>query len=72
MRGIHQPISIEALREVIMLAASRGESVAVCGSRHAMGGQQFLSNAQLIDMRSLSRVIELDMERGLLTVEAGI
>ena len=50
--GIHQPISIDALREVIMLAASRGESVAVCGSRHAMGGQQFLSNAQLIDMRS--------------------
>jgi FAD/FMN-containing dehydrogenase len=72
VRGIHQPISIDALREVIMLAASRGESVAVCGSRHAMGGQQFLSNAQLIDMRSLSRVIALDMERGLLTVEAGI
>ena len=70
--GIHQPISIDALREVIMLAASRGESVAVCGSRHAMGGQQFLSNAQLIDMRSLSRVIALDMEHGLLTVEAGI
>lgn len=37
-----------------------------------MGGQQFLSNATLLDMRSLNRVIDMDHDRGLVTAEAGI
>ena len=37
-----------------------------------MGGQQFLTDGSLLDMRRLNRVRELDEERGLLEVEAGI
>jgi FAD/FMN-containing dehydrogenase len=37
-----------------------------------MGGQQFLTDGALLDMRKLNRVRTLDEERGLLQVEAGI
>ena len=37
-----------------------------------MGGQQFGTDALLIDIRKLSRVIRLDRERGIPEAEAGI
>ena len=37
-----------------------------------MGGQQFLTDGPLLDMRQLNRVRTLDEEHGLLQVEAGI
>jgi len=37
-----------------------------------MGGQQFGTDAQLIDISRLSRIVDLDRERGILEVESGI
>ena len=37
-----------------------------------MGGQQFLDGGVLLDARGLNRILELDAERGLVRVEAGI
>jgi FAD/FMN-containing dehydrogenase len=37
-----------------------------------MGGQQFGSNTLLIDIRKLNKVLDLDRERGILNVAAGI
>ena len=37
-----------------------------------MGGQQFSDNDELIDLRGMNRVLELDIERGLVRAEAGI
>jgi FAD/FMN-containing dehydrogenase len=37
-----------------------------------MGGQQFARAGWMLDMRPLKRVLSLDRERGLVTVEAGI
>jgi FAD/FMN-containing dehydrogenase len=37
-----------------------------------MGGQQFCSGGVLLDTRPLSRVLSLDLERGLVEVETGI
>ena len=52
--------------------AASGRPFAICGSRHAMGGQQFLTGAALVDMRRLNRVLAIDVERGTVTAEAGI
>jgi FAD/FMN-containing dehydrogenase len=49
-----------------------GEPLALSGSRHAMGGQQFLTDGIALDTRGLNRVLGLDRERGLLRAEAGI
>jgi len=53
-------------------ARDEGESLAIAGGRHAMGGQQFLSDGALLDMRQMSRVLGFDEDKGLLRVEAGI
>ena len=37
-----------------------------------MGGQQFATDAILVDTRELNRVVEFDRDRGLITVEGGI
>ena len=55
----------------IALAKRLGLPVAICGGRHAMGGQQFASGGVLLDMTSFDAVRSLDRERGLVTVEAG-
>jgi FAD/FMN-containing dehydrogenase len=37
-----------------------------------MGGQQFANGGELLDLRGLNRILELDMHRGLVRTEAGI
>jgi FAD/FMN-containing dehydrogenase len=64
--------SVHSLQHAVRRAAEEGSRVSVAGGRHAMGGQQFGTDAVLLDMTSLSRVIDFDRERGLITVEAGI
>jgi len=49
-----------------------GRHVAVCGGRHAMGGQQFGAGAVLIDTRTFDRVHAFDSANGLVEVDAGI
>jgi FAD/FMN-containing dehydrogenase len=69
---IVRPSTIDDLRIAILRARDAGLPVAIAGGQHSMGGQQFASDAMLIDTRSLDRVLAFDDERGLLTVEAGI
>ena len=69
---IHQPGSIADIRSVIADAGRQGLPVAVCGGRHAMGGQQFCADAVLLDMRQMRRVLAFDAAAGLIEAEAGI
>jgi FAD/FMN-containing dehydrogenase len=70
--AIARPSSIEDLQAAVRDARDRGLPVSVGGGRHAMGGQQFCTRGLLVDMTALTRVIDLDTEQGLITVEAGI
>jgi FAD/FMN-containing dehydrogenase len=72
VRTVIQIESVRALQEAVRGAAARGLSVSIAGGRHSMGGQQFGAGTVLLDMTPLCRVIDLDSERGLVTVEAGI
>ena len=64
--------SVAALQRAVRQVANEGGRISIAGGRHAMGGQQFAADAVLLDMTSLSRVIDFDREGGLITVEAGI
>ncbi len=66
------PASVDEARRLVIWARDRGGSLSIAGGRHAMGGQQFLSGGTLLDTRELRRIIALDPERGIVTVEAGI
>lgn len=69
---IHRPTGTADVARLIALAVDRGSRVAICGGRHAMGGQQFAENGELIDMRGMNRILDLDLQRGLVKAEAGI
>jgi FAD/FMN-containing dehydrogenase len=67
--GPRRPDDVEA---AIQAAARAGRGVSICGGRHSMGGQPFGTDTLLLDVRGLDRVLHLDSEAGLATVEAGI
>ena len=64
--------SVPVLQHIVRSAASAGLRISIAGARHAMGGQQFGTGTILLDMTRLGRVLEMDWERGLVVVEAGI
>ena len=67
-----EPTSVDGIREALKLAQAEEKPLCVCGSRHSMGTQQFLTDGILVDTRKMAKVLRLDAERGLLEVEAGI
>src|SRR5712664_2273198 len=70
--GILQPRSVEDVQSIVRTARKDRKLISVAGGRHAMGGQQFGTDSLLVDIRKLSRVLNLDRKRGILEVEAGI
>src|SRR3984957_2265272 len=67
-----RPRSIEDVQNIIRSARKNRKPISVAGGRHAMGGQQFGTDTILIDIRKLNKPLDLDRERGILTVESGI
>ena len=70
--GISQPRSLEDVQSIVHSARKDRRVISVSGGRHAMGGQQFGTDAILIDVRKLDRVLNLDRKTGIIEVEAGI
>lgn len=70
--GIAQVNSRLGAIHVIRAAERENRPLAVCGGRHAGGGQQFLSNRLLVDTRPMNQVLSFDRQRGLVEAEAGI
>jgi FAD/FMN-containing dehydrogenase len=69
---ILQPRSLEDVQSIVRTARKNRKVISVAGGRHAMGGQQFGTDTLLIDIRKLSRMVNLDREHGIVEVEAGI
>src|ERR1700733_3127100 len=63
--------SAAAAARAIIIAEKAGQSLAICGSRHAAGGQQFLTDSVLLDCTGLNKILKLDRDAGLVTVECG-
>src|SRR5688572_26286277 len=63
---VRRPSSLDELREVIRTS----KTVCTAAGRHAMGGQQFASDATLLDMNGMQRVRSFDSEKGVIDVEA--
>jgi FAD/FMN-containing dehydrogenase len=72
VRRVLRPASVDDVREAVLKARAAGRVIAIAGGRHAMGGQQFGAEPDLLDMTGLDRVLDFDRERGEVEVEAGI
>src|SRR5215467_7819990 len=68
---ILSPRSVTEIQAAVREARSLHKPVCIAGGRHAMGGQQFGSGAVLLDMRQMSRVLDLDLKQGTIEVQAG-
>jgi FAD/FMN-containing dehydrogenase len=66
------PAGVADVQAAIRRVGDSGESLSVAGSCHAMGGQQFLQDGWLLDMRSMNKVLGFDRERGIIHAQAGI
>ncbi|HEX3037204.1 MAG TPA: FAD-binding oxidoreductase [Thermodesulfobacteriota bacterium] len=66
------PNSLETIQEAIHTANHEGKVICITGTRHSMGSQQFASNGVLVDMTTLSRVLNFNPEEGTIEVESGI
>ncbi len=66
------PATIPEAQRAVQINRDAGQSLSIAAGRHAMGGQQFLSGGTLLDTCRLDRIVALDAERGIVTVEAGI
>lgn len=64
--------SLDAIRHIIRSARREGKKLCIAGGRHAMGAQQFGTDAVLIDTTKLNRVLHFDSASGRVEVEAGI
>src|SRR5918999_4851847 len=64
-------VAVDSLEAIQRAIATTELPVAVCGGRHAMGGQQFCAGGLLLDTRPLARVLDFDRENGAIEVEAG-
>ena len=54
---ILKPQSAEQLADILLSASQQGRTVSVAGKRHAMGGQQFGTDTDLIDVTSFNKII---------------
>ncbi len=70
--SVSTPRNLNELVDLVKFANRSEQQISIAGGRHAMGGQQFLSNGLLIDMTFMNKVIHFDRDCGLLEVESGI
>lgn len=66
-----EPRTADEVAAAVATAAARGQPLAVCGARHAMGGQQFLTHGTLLDTRRLNHVRWFDRNEALIELGAG-
>src|SRR5580658_5506758 len=67
-----EPAGLDALVETVRAARAAGARLALCGGRHAMGGQQFGTDSWLVDLRRHAVVRAFDDERGIIVADAGM
>src|SRR5262245_14865558 len=67
-----RPGSVLQLIGAVREASGQKLQLSIAANRHAMGGQQFLEQGILLDLRGLNRVVDFDSRGGTVTVEAGI
>jgi len=71
MAELREPTNAEEVQAAVAEAGSRRLGLSIAGGRHAMGGQQFLHQGVLLDMRRCDAVLGFDEERGLLRIGGG-
>ena len=68
--GVVQITSEDDLRNALLFARQQRLSVSIAGAKHSMGGQEFATNALVLDMRGFNHM-SVDVTNKILTVQSG-
>ncbi len=68
--GIVQIKSEDELRDALHFARQQKLPVSIAGARHSMGGQEFATDALVLDMRGFNHM-SVDVKNKILTVQSG-
>lgn len=68
--GVVQVASVEDIQRAVQFARENHLKVTAAGQRHSMGGQAFVKDGLVLDMRGFHRM-NLDKENKILNVESG-
>ena len=68
---VERIVPVDSVATVVREVRAAEGAVAIAGSRHAMGGQQFGTGSTLLDLRPMRRILGFDGAAGTITVEAG-
>jgi FAD/FMN-containing dehydrogenase len=72
MKRLLVPKDIKEIKDALVEAENEGLMISIAGGRHAMGGQQFVSEGLLLDMSHFNKVIHFDSKNGWIEVQSGI
>jgi FAD/FMN-containing dehydrogenase len=70
--AVERIVSPKSVDEIQTVVRDHDGPISIGGARHSMGGQIATEGAFFVDMRSLDRILALDLEKKTITVEAGI
>lgn len=68
---VDQVIAPTSIKEISELVDSHDGPISIGGGRYSQGGQTATDNCLFLDMRSMNRIINVDTENKLITVQAG-
>ncbi len=62
---------VAAIQAAVQRAAAEKLKVSISGKRHSQGGHVFYKDAVVLDMTGFNKILRLDRERKILTVQSG-
>src|SRR5699024_6636037 len=72
MKAIKSSDDEDELRKIIREAKKNADPISISGMQHSQGGQTLYPNGILLDMKSYNKILKLDKEKKLITVQSGV
>lgn len=72
MKAIKSSNHEDELQKIILEANKNDDPISISGMQHSQGGQTLYPNGILLDMKSYNKILELDREKKLITVQSGV
>jgi len=63
--------SYDDIRNALQRAKEKKLPIAIAGKRHSMGGQAFFKDAIVLNMLEYNKIVSLDEEKKIITVQSG-
>lgn len=71
VQEVVHPTNENEIRDAVLHAVSIGAKITIAGKRHSMGGQTLYPNSIALDMLNFNKIISLDEQNKILTVQSG-